>query len=111
MEIAVRFRWYAAVTMSNNKRFKAFAALVTAAAMALGLDALARGPIGIPDHSIVAGSLGSAGCLAAILAFASIIGRSSHRLRDIPAGRFRPEAGDAGACTGGCRPDTDPAWV
>ena len=35
--------------------------MVAATAMALGLDALARGPIGIPDHSIVAGSLGSAG--------------------------------------------------
>jgi hypothetical protein len=62
----------------SNKAFKVFMGLVTAAAMALALDALLRGTINIPDHSIVVGCWGSAGCLALVLAFAGIIGRNSN---------------------------------
>ena len=40
--------------------------------MAFALDALVGIQFGISDHSIVVGSLGSAGCLAVVLAFASI---------------------------------------
>ena len=59
-----------------SKAFKVFLGLVTAPAMAFALDALVRETIGISDHSIVVGSLGSAGCLAVVLAFASITRRN-----------------------------------
>lgn len=50
--------------------------LTTAAAMAFGLDSLVHDTIGISNHSIVVGSLASAGCLAAVCAFASIARRN-----------------------------------
>ena len=58
--------------------FKLFMGLVTAPAMAFALDALAQDTIGVSGHAIVLGSLGSAACLAAILAFASITPRKPH---------------------------------
>ena len=51
----------------SNKAFKVFMGLVTAAAMALALDALVRDTMGISNHSFVVGSLGSAGYLAVVL--------------------------------------------
>lgn len=60
----------------SNKISKVLVALATAAAMAFALDALVQDTIGISGHSIVVGSLGSAGCLTVILAFASITGRN-----------------------------------
>ena len=60
-----------------SESLQLFIGLVTAAARP-SCRCSRRGPIGIPDHSIVVGSLGSAGCLAVILAFASIIGRNSN---------------------------------
>ena len=52
--------------------------LTTAAAMAFGLDLLAHDAIGISNHSIVVGSLASAGCLAAVCVFASIGRRNTN---------------------------------
>jgi hypothetical protein len=59
----------------SNKAFKVFIGLVTAFAVAFALVAFARNTVGVSGHSIAVGSLGSAGCLAVILAFAIIIRR------------------------------------
>lgn len=50
-----------------EQAFKVFMGLVTAAAMALALDALVRDTMGISNHSFVVRSLGSAGYLAVVL--------------------------------------------
>ena len=60
----------------SNGAFKVPIVLTTAAAMAFGLDSLVHDTIGISNHSIVVGSLASAGCLAAVCAFASIARRN-----------------------------------
>ena len=49
-----------------EQAFKVFMGLVTAAAMALALDALVRDTMGISNHSFVVRSLGSAGYLAVV---------------------------------------------
>jgi hypothetical protein len=59
----------------SSMPFRLFMGLLTAPAMAFALDALVEGTIGVSAHAIVLGSLGSAACLAAILAFASITPR------------------------------------
>ena len=60
----------------SNKAFKVFIGLVTALAAAFALDFLVQDTIGVSDHSIAVGSLGSAACLAAICAFASVTRRN-----------------------------------
>ena len=61
----------------SNTAFKALIGLVTAAAMAFGLDSLVHDTIGISNHSIVIAALASSGCLGAVCAFASIARRNT----------------------------------